>query len=156
MLDRKRDEYVGHRATMTAMTTATVVYCPYIPSGGLKQSMIDYTIPLDVKHIYRDCGNRPYANEMSHYLIANAVRSLFPTAVDKIFKDSSVQFPEMTVIEQIKPEKTRFWQLGAIYEDEGSIAGTYGVHDSIFIKQLGLCTPAQQSMVTSIVYILYC
>jgi hypothetical protein len=98
MLDRKRDKYVGYRATITTITTITVVYYPYIPSSSLKQSMIDYTIPLDIKHIYRDCGNRLYANEISYYLIANVVRLLFPTAVNKIFKDSLVQFPEITVI----------------------------------------------------------
>jgi hypothetical protein len=98
MLDRKRDKYVGHRATITTITTIIVIYYPYIPSSSLKQSIIDYTILLNIKHIYRDCGNRPYTNKISYYLIANVVRLLFPTAVNKIFKDSSVQFPEITVI----------------------------------------------------------
>jgi hypothetical protein len=32
-------------------------------------------------------------------------------------------------------------QLGAIYEDEGTIEGTYGVHKEIWIKKLGFAEP---------------
>jgi hypothetical protein len=31
----KRDEHLGHRAQMEAMTTASVVICPEIPSTGI-------------------------------------------------------------------------------------------------------------------------
>ena len=34
--------------------------------------------------------------------------------------------------------QTKFWQFGAIFEDEGTIKGTYSVHKSIFLDQLGL------------------
>ena len=48
--------------------------------------------------------------------------------------------------DKLEPKVTRFWQLGAIYENEGTIAGTYRVHDNIFLQQFGLskksATPA--------------
>ena len=34
--------------------------------------------------------------------------------------------------------KTMFWQFGIIFEDKGTIKGTYGVHKSIFLDQLSL------------------
>ena len=40
--------------------------------------------------------------------------------------------------DKLKPKATRYWQLGAIYENEGTIAGTYRVHDNIFLQQFGL------------------
>jgi hypothetical protein len=33
--DIKRDEYVGHKATMQAMTTACIIHCPFLPENGL-------------------------------------------------------------------------------------------------------------------------
>ena len=51
----------------------------------------------------------------------------------------------MPVLHQIPPKKTKFWQFGGIFEDEGTISGTYRVHDSIFIAQLGLKAPRTPS-----------
>jgi hypothetical protein len=47
----------------------------------------------------------------------------------------------MPVYDALAATKTEHWQLGAIYEDEGTIMGTYRVHDNIFLEQLGLKTP---------------
>jgi hypothetical protein len=58
-----------------------------------------------------------------------------------VFKDASDSFPERPTGKLLPLKKTQFWQLGAIYEDEGTISGTYGVHESIFLKQLGLQAP---------------
>jgi hypothetical protein len=132
------------------MTTATIVHCSHLPVDGLKQSMINYKRPLDVADVYRGCSQRPHAIEMTRFLIADAIRHIFKNSVDTIFENSSIPFPDIPKIHILPPTKTREWQLGAIYEDEGTIAGTYNVHESIFIKQLGLQTPAKSSM-----YILY-
>ena len=34
--------------------------------------------------------------------------------------------------------QTKFWQFGAIFEDEGTIKGTYSVYKSIYLNQFGL------------------
>ena len=46
--------------------------------------------------------------------------------------------PSMPVIETIPPRRTRYQQYGAILEDEGTIQGTYNVHDELFLNQGGL------------------
>jgi hypothetical protein len=47
----------------------------------------------------------------------------------------------MPILQPIRADKTRFWQFGAIFEDEDTIDGTYGVHESIFLQQLRLQAP---------------
>jgi hypothetical protein len=141
-----RDEQVGHRAIQSAMTTATIVHCSHLPVDGLKQSMINHKRPLDITDVYRGCSQRPNAIEMTRFLIADAIRQIFEKPVEAIFEDSSIPFPDMPIMDILPPTKTREWQLGAIYEDEGTIAGTYNVHESIFIKQLGLRTPAKSGI----------
>ncbi|KAN0074986.1 hypothetical protein V8E54_007597 [Elaphomyces granulatus] len=49
--DTKRDEHVGHKATMQAMTTACIIHCPFLPDNGLTQSMHDPTVQLDLDDI---------------------------------------------------------------------------------------------------------
>jgi hypothetical protein len=47
----------------------------------------------------------------------------------------------MPEIDRIATHKTEFWQFKARNKNEGTIAGTYNVHDSIFFNQLGLKVP---------------
>lgn len=47
----------------------------------------------------------------------------------------------MPEIERLRATKTDFRQLPAIYYNEGTIAGTYGVYEDIFIKYLHLPVP---------------
>jgi hypothetical protein len=82
--------------------------------------------------------------QISQFLIANAIRSVHPDGVARIFENTT-QYPQMPVLHQIPPQKTKFWQSGGIFEDEGTISGTYRVHDNIFITQLGLRAPQKPS-----------
>jgi hypothetical protein len=140
--DVKRDEVVGHTAEMRSVTTAAVVYCPDIPPTGLQQSMHDPTIPLRVDDIFNSPGisGSEHAPTITRALISDAIKKIHTSGVIKVFMGSD-QYPKMPNIDRIKPEKTEFWQLAAIHENEGTIKGTYGVHTDIFIKQLGLCAP---------------
>jgi hypothetical protein len=61
---------------------------------------------------------------------------LFDESMNCIFKDSDARMPVYD--DKLEPKATRHWQLGAIYENEGTIAGTYRVHDNIFLQQFGL------------------
>src|SRR5712664_3866233 len=49
--DTKRDEHVGHKPTMQAMTTACIIHCPFLPDNVLTQSMQDPTMQLDPEDI---------------------------------------------------------------------------------------------------------
>ena len=138
--DTKCDEHVGHKATMQAMTTASIIHCPFLPDNGLTQSMHDATVQLDLENIFSSPGlsEDDEGKDISRALILDAVRRIHGLGVDCIFEDSNVEPPRMPVFDKLEPKKTKYWQLGAIYENEGTIAGTYRVHDNIFLQQFGL------------------
>ena len=75
---------------------------------------------------------------ISKSLISDAIEKVHSSAVNMIFDGSGHTLPRMPEIDLIATNKTKFWQFGAIFEDEGTIAGTYGVHQSIFLDQLRL------------------
>lgn len=129
---------------MASMTTAAVVHCPALPPSGLCQSMHDPTIPLSVHDIFSapgiSGGDGGIGPDISRGLIADAIKRLHPSAVSAVFRNNN-HYPTIPCLETIRTNKTSFWQLGAIFEDEGTISGTYGVHENIFLKQLGLQAP---------------
>ena len=102
--------------------------------------MHDATVQLDPDDIFTSPGlsEDDEGKEISRALISDAVRRVHGPGVDCIFEDSDVEAPRMPVFDRLEPKKTRYWQLGAIYENEGTIAGTYHVHDNIFLQQFGL------------------
>ena len=111
--------------------------------------MHDPKVQLDLDDILASSGlsEDDKGKEISRALISDAVRRVHGPGVDRIFKDSGVEAPRMPVSDdKLEPKVTRYWQLGAIYENEGTIAGTYRVHDNIFLQQFGLskksATPA--------------
>jgi len=59
----------------------------------------------------------------------------------QVFTDSDDSYLKIPSLKPIRANKTRFWQFGAIFEDEGTIDGIYGVHESIFLQQLRLQAP---------------
>jgi len=128
---------------MRAMTTAALVLCPELPPSGLRQSMHNPTIPLKLDNIF----NSPAISgmdggiglEITRSLISDAIKRIHADGVNRVFTPGS--YPQMPNIDCLKANKTQFWQFGAIFEDEGTIKGTYGVHTSIFIDQLGLRAP---------------
>jgi hypothetical protein len=142
--DTKRDEVVGHKSHMCSMTTAAIILCPELPSSGLHQVMHNPTVPLCVHDIFSApgiSGADGVGLDISRSLIADAIKRLHPWSVSRIFTDSDDSYPKIPSLQPIRVDKTRFWQFGAIFEDEGTINGTYGVHESIFLQQLGLQTP---------------
>ena len=40
------------------------------------------------------------------------------------------------IVKQLKPILIEFYYLGVIYKDKGTLNGTYGVHDQIFLHYL--------------------
>ena len=127
------------------MTTAAIILCPDLPATGLRQSMHDPTIPLDVFDIFNALvisGNdNEVGNDITRSLIVDAIRRVHSSGVQRVFEHHQERCPQMPIIQQIDTKKTEFWQLGAIYENEGTIAGTYNVHQRIFLNQFGLSSP---------------
>ena len=103
--------------------------------------MHDPTVELDPEDIHASSGlsEDDKWKEISRAFISDAIRRVYGPGVGCISKDSDVEAPRMPVYDdKLEPKATRYWQLGAIYENEGTIAGTYRVHDNIFLQQFGL------------------
>jgi hypothetical protein len=151
--DTVRDEVLGHTAVMRNLTTAAIVICPELPDSGLQQSMHDGTKDLDIRDIFNapaiSGDDNGIGVRISTYLISEAIKKVYESAVNAIFNgpspssetETAFTIPIMPEIDRIATHKTKFWQFGAINKNEGTIAGTYGVHNSIFLNQLGLEAP---------------
>ena len=48
-----------------------------------------------------------------------------------MFSSQAEKFPKMPQLELLTPKKTTLHQLDAIFQDKGTIKGTYGVHKDI-------------------------
>jgi hypothetical protein len=142
--DSVRDELLGHKAKMRNMTTSWVMKCPELPATGLTQDMHDPTVQLDSLHIL----NSPAVNggdernpQISIAHIVDAIRRVHSGGLLSIYRDVEQEPPTMPTFKKLATHKTEFWQLAAIYEHEGSLQGTYGVHDAIYLQQFGLSAP---------------
>jgi hypothetical protein len=143
-METRRSEEAGHTKKMLSATTAALVLCPELPDTGLKQSMHDPTIPLE----YMDIAAASLAGsevdlDISKSLIADAIKRIHTLGVNQVFRGNNCnRYPVFPTVSRIPVQKTEFWQFGAIFEDEGTIEGTYDVHKNIFLTQLGLRAPA--------------
>jgi hypothetical protein len=124
---------------MQNLTTAAIVLCPELPVTGLDQSMHNPTIELSLHDILNGSAisGDDIGVEITRSLISDAVKRIHNDSVSKVFARTDL-YSEMPTIHRITTTKTEYWQLGGISENEGTIAGTYAVHDNIFLKQLGL------------------
>ena len=141
-MDRKRHEDAGHTASYRAFTNAAFVVCDELPADGLTQDMHNPSIPLSLRDIATSpalTGGDDIGRRVSSSLIADAVQRLYPEGVKAVFdRDGDSSYPAFPVIEQLPPRVTQYWQFAGIPQDEGTIEGTYAVHEDIFLRQLGL------------------
>ena len=124
---------------MRNLTSVLLILCPQFPATGLKQSMFNPSQPLTLEDIITAPGlQRDHiSQQVSTYFIAAAIRKLHPEAVEQVFCSQEDYFPMMPQLELLTPQRTILHQLGAIFHDEGTIEGTYGVHQDIWIQKLG-------------------
>ena len=140
-LDTVRDQALGVKSRlMRNMTTAILVKCPHLPGGGLNQSMLNPVVPLDgdallnSPNMHRDSVWK----NATIYLLSEAIRSVHGSSVDRIFEGPGSTLPAFPVIDRLDHSSaSQVKNLGAIYHDEGTIAGTYEVHNDIWLKQFG-------------------
>ena len=135
-----RDQVLGSsKSTMRNMTSALLVLCPEFSATGLKQFMFNSSQLLSLDEILTasELQRDNIACQISTYFITTAVQILHSEAVNFIFNDIDNQFPQMPQLELLTSRRTTMQQLGAIFHDEGTIDGTYGVHQDIWIQKLG-------------------
>ena len=119
--DIKYNKLLGHMSVIYSLTTTTIIYYPELPLLGLYQLIYNLTIPLNIKDIYRSPSfSNKLLLQISHYLIANAIKGIHLASVEHIFKNSEL-FLQIPGIQYINNRKTRFQQFGTIIEDKGTI-----------------------------------
>ena len=134
------DQVLGSsKSVMHNMTSGLLIVSPSLPSSGLKQSMIDPKQPLTLNDILLSPGlhRDQVSKEISLFFIMDAICKIHPKAVASVFLGQENYVPSMPKLQLLTPEKTVLHQLGAIFHDEGTIDGTYGVHHDIWIQKLG-------------------
>jgi hypothetical protein len=121
---------------MKAITTAVIIKCPDIPPTSLLQSIHNLYHQLSIKDILFAPAILGVSNIISinitRGLIINAIRQVHAKGVDLVYPNANYLI--IPIIERLPTRKTEFWQFGAIPKDEGSIAGTYLVHNNIFLS----------------------
>lgn len=135
---------------MKAMTTAAVVICPDLPATGLYQHMHNPEVPLLLSDILDQpsiSGGDNIDRIVSESLIVDAIRTVHSSSVDTLFPRKLTPF-KMPKIQCVEVRKTEYYQLAVIHEDEGSIQGTYAVHNRLFLEQLGLQSREDPSTTT--------
>ena len=106
--DTKRDEVVGHRATMQAMTTAALILCPELPLDGLRQSMHNPAVPLKLHDIFNSPGisGDEIGPDITRSLISDAIRRVHRTGVNHIFQNSNQSPPQIPILKILPSNKT--------------------------------------------------
>ncbi|KAF1936288.1 hypothetical protein EJ02DRAFT_387630, partial [Clathrospora elynae] len=140
--DRKRDEEAGHSVAFRSYTNAMQVICKDLPANGLTQDMHNPAIPLYLKDVVLGPGitdSDGIGVRITFSLIADAVKRLHPGPVSTILNsDAAGQYIDFPSVDRLTARKTEYRMFAGITADEGSIEGTYKVHNEIFIAQSGL------------------
>lgn len=122
---------------MVSITNAMTAHCSEIPEGGLRQDMHRPHKPLDMSTFFDSpnvSGDDGVSQAIDTALIFAVIKKLHPAAIKTVFPHGTE--PVMPAIDCLKPEKTGYRQFDAIYHNEGTIEGNYGVQKSIFQEQL--------------------
>ena len=140
--EKVKHQVLGDNRVMRSVTTSKVFLGHDIPLEGLQQSMHHPNVLLRYgKDVLSALGAQrdDIQADIYTFFIADAIRRLYPKAVDQIWAQSLDEgFPRMPRIDLLDPRRTKSYSLGAIPFNEGTIDGNYQVHKSIFVDQFGL------------------
>ena len=140
-LDRVRDQALGSsRNVMQNLTTSLLLHCEDYPNEGLTQSMHDPSHPLGLMEILLAPGTQrdDVSKQWARFLIIDSIRKVHNEEINTIFKGREHLLPTFPKVDLLKPRKTVAHNPGASFYNEGTIEGTYGVHNDIWLQKFGL------------------
>ncbi|KAF1808899.1 hypothetical protein P152DRAFT_517097 [Eremomyces bilateralis CBS 781.70] len=139
--DTVREQTIGSTHIMRNLTTCLLVENPYLPDEGLSQSSFDPTQLLSFKDICKADGLKHDKKQQSMdiHLVYEALQHVHSTSIDLVFQSQPSTVPAYPEINRLYAggNATNIHHLRAAPFDEGTIQGTYGVHEDIWIRQLG-------------------
>lgn len=125
--NRVRELAGGKQDQFINLTTALLVACPEL-NGPFKQSDIDMTVQFTRKMVIDYLlPRRPVVNATSRWLVKHAFRKLFKRDIEP-----------MPIVKRVTFPRSPYIQLGAIFEDEGTIDGVYRLHETLFKDRLDM------------------
>ncbi|KAI1827953.1 hypothetical protein F4861DRAFT_535389 [Xylaria intraflava] len=115
----KQDHFVN-------LTTACLVACPSL-NGPLSQKSLNlkqhFTKAMVLNYLM---PRKPSLDAVSQYLVKFSIKNLFKL-------EDVPAFPE---VQRVTYSSSPYLQIGAIFEDEGTIDGVYRVHEELWQRRL--------------------
>lgn len=128
-LNRVRELAGGKQAEMINLTTACLVGCPELEGPLLRKSLNlkqPFTRTMVLKYLLPRPGSLDVA---SKYLLKFSIMKL-------IFSGDKSKLPKFPSVKRVTYQNSPYLQLGAIFEDEGTISGVYKLHEELWKKRL--------------------
>ncbi|KAK3360956.1 hypothetical protein B0T24DRAFT_586027 [Lasiosphaeria ovina] len=125
-MNRIRELAGGRQHHFVNLTTTCLVTCPEL-NGPLQQSSLDltqrFTRQMVIQHLL---PRQPSVDAASKWLLKYAFMQVFA-------KGSA---PEMPTVKRVTYKESPFLQIGAIFENEGTIDGVYKLHEELWKRRL--------------------
>ncbi|KAK4233870.1 hypothetical protein C8A03DRAFT_19131 [Achaetomium macrosporum] len=126
--NRIRELAGGRQDQFVNLTTACLIACPEL-NGPLKQASLDrtqrFTREMVVQYLL---PRRATVDKASKWLMEHALL--------KVFAKQDEKPPKMPVVKRVAYKTSPILQLGAIFEDEGTIAGVFNLHEELWKRRL--------------------
>ncbi|KAI1820669.1 hypothetical protein F4861DRAFT_542738 [Xylaria intraflava] len=125
-MNRVRELAGGKQDQFVNLTTACLVACPTLKGPLLQRSLNlrqKFTHDMILKYLL---PRRPSLDEASKYLLKFSLKDLFK------LEDP----PEYPAVDVVTYKESPYIQLGAIFENEGTIDGVYQVHEELWKRRL--------------------
>ncbi|KAH6974697.1 hypothetical protein EDB80DRAFT_693140 [Ilyonectria destructans] len=137
VMEGVKEQRVDHQGTFHSVTTGQVIQGIEIPSGGLRQDMLDSRAEICASDVFLAPGNRDddINRQISRYFSYEAINTIFSNAIPDAARK---QRPAMPVVDVLEPVKTVHCSLGPIPHDESSNAGNILILENIFQHQYHL------------------
>ena len=142
--ERVRHETTSNQSKHLSATTSKLILNPELPKSGLYSSMLNTRVQLTREAIFSHPGNQEDSTTRDWQLhwILEAITYAVPGVKEHFktrFKSQENFWFDMPELDRLKPQKSSHYALGPIMENEGTLAGTYGVLKNIFGGDDGDC-----------------
>jgi hypothetical protein len=122
-MDYVRDQTLGNYDIMRNITTGLLVVSSALPTNGLTQGMLRRHVALDAEDMLLQYQTQQdeASEALTRFFILNAISQLHPGVKTSVYGSNA--FPEPPVFEMLPAHQTKIFQLGAIFQDEGTLRG---------------------------------
>ncbi|KAI9845965.1 MAG: hypothetical protein M1837_004371 [Sclerophora amabilis] len=121
------EQRIDDNSEFHLVTTGEVIARREMPTGGLRQDMLDPTVRMNRDEIVFSEGNRrdETSIQISKFFIQESISAAFPNLKSKLYPggEDPARPLELPVLDRLTPSRTCHYSLGPIPFDESSNAG---------------------------------